>query len=276
MSGLVTLTTDFGLTDEYVGVMKGVILSLAPTTQIIDLSHGIEPQNIAQAAYLIDNSSRYFPDDTVHVLVVDPGVGSNRRLILVGARRQLFLAPDNGVLSLVIDDEFSFAHAVTNKELYLHPVSRTFHGRDILAPVAAHLAAGIAAETVGPPLDRNELTQLHLAASVSTDGKSIKGGVIQVDRFGNLITNIHRQTAQKLADENNASVLTVIIGARTINNIVACYAETAPGELLALFGSRDYLEIAINHGDAGKLLGITTGEIVQLRTDKKVTLHTAQ
>ncbi|MDH3359956.1 MAG: SAM-dependent chlorinase/fluorinase [Desulfobulbaceae bacterium] len=274
MSGLVTLTTDFGLTDEYVGIMKGVILSLAPTTQIVDLSHEIEPQNIAQAAYLINSSRQYFPDNTIHILVVDPGVGSNRRMILVGARRQLFLAPDNGVLSLVFDDnELDFAHAITNEELYLHPVSQTFHGRDILAPVAAHLAKGLAVETVGPPLDSKELKQLNLAASISTDGKSIIGRVIQIDRFGNLITNIHRHDLQKLTASSTGSTLTVTVGTSTINNLVAYYAEATPGELLALFGSRDYLEIAINKGNAGKYLGINTGKIVELKNDKKVTLH---
>ncbi|MDH3392872.1 MAG: SAM-dependent chlorinase/fluorinase, partial [Desulfobulbaceae bacterium] len=147
MSRIITLTTDFGLTDEYVGVMKGVILSLSPAARIIDLSHGVEPQNITQAAYLINSGSLYFPDNTLHIVVVDPGVGSKRRLILVGARQQLFLAPDNGVLSLLLGDEsFDFAYEIANTELFGKSVSKTFHGRDILAPVAAHLSTGIPPE----------------------------------------------------------------------------------------------------------------------------------
>lgn len=276
MSGIITLTTDFGLEDEYVGVMKGVILTLAPTTSIIDLSHGIKPQNVVQAAHTIYNGSNYFPDNAVHVVVVDPGVGGSRRLILVGARRQLFLAPDNGVLSLLLNKrEFTFARAVTNEELFLKPVSGTFHGRDILAPVAAHLADGLPSEKVGPPLECSELTQLDLAASLSPDGRSIKGTVIQIDHFGNLITNIDRQTVQELGITNQ-SHLTVEIGHRVITGINVCYEESEPGGVLALFGSRDYLEIAINQGDAGKILGISIGEIVQLHTDKKVPLQATQ
>ena len=274
MSGIITLTTDFGLADEYAGVMKGVILALAPAARIIDLSHGIEPQNIAQAAYLINSGSRYFPDNTVHLVVVDPGVGSNRRLLLVGARRQLFLAPDNGVLSLLLNGEdFSFAHLVANEELFAKPVSKTFHGRDILAPVAAHIATGIALNKVGPRLRREELTQLHLGATLAPDGKSIEGLVIQVDRFGNLITNIDRQTTQQLADKSGGTALTVMIGDRVISNLADCYDDVPPGEVLSLFGSRNYLEIAVNQGNANKFLGVIVGDIVQLRTGKSFSLQ---
>ena len=272
MSGLITLTTDFGLADEYVGVMKGVIFGLAPATQIIDLSHGIEPQNIVQAACVIENGSRYFPENTVHIVVVDPGVGGPRKLVLVGARNQLFLAPDNGVLSLLLaPDEFQFAHAITNEDLYRKPVSRTFHGRDILAPVAVHLATGIPVEKVGPRVERKELKLIDLAPCLSEDGKVITGKVIQIDRFGNLLTNIDRQIAQQIGTDNPDVEVTVTIGNRRINRIATCYENVPPGEVLALFGSRNSLEIAINQGNAKKHLGIATGEIVQLRTNQKST-----
>ncbi len=260
------MTTDFGQEDEYVGVMKGVILSRNPATNIIDLSHGIEPHNLTQAAFLINSGSRYFPDHTIHIVVVDPGVGGTRRLILVGTRRQFFLAPDNGVLSLLLNDEdFTFARAVTNEELFVKPVSHTFHGRDIMAPVAAHLAAGIAAETVGALLDRDELTQLPLAPSLTTDGKGIEGMVIQVDHFGNLVTNIDRQTVQQLIDNNAENKLTVSIGDQEIDNLGTYFDEVLPGELLSLFGSRDYLEIAANQGSAKKLLGVSVKDGVQIK-----------
>ncbi|MDH4322247.1 MAG: SAM-dependent chlorinase/fluorinase [Desulfobulbaceae bacterium] len=267
MSGLVVLTTDFGLHDEYVGVMKGVIAGLAPVTQVIDLSHGIEPHNIAQAAHLLDSSCRFFPDQTIHVVVVDPGVGSERRLILVGARRQLFLAPDNGVLSLLLGNEdFTFARAVVNDALFIKPVSRTFHGRDILAPVAAQLAAGLDATAVGPELARHELTELPLRPLLAADGQGMDGMVVQVDRFGNLITNIPRAAAQGLGCGTTGIAVSITVGGKTIAGLAACYSEVQTGELLALFGSRDYLEIAINQGNAAKYLGVSAGEIVQLRT----------
>ena len=266
MSRIITLTTDFGLTDEYVGVMKGVILSLSPAARIIDLSHGIEPQNITQAAYLINSGSLYFPDNTLHIVVVDPGVGSKRRLILVGARQQLFLAPDNGVLSLLLGDEsFDFAYEIANTELFGKSVSKTFHGRDILAPVAAHLSTGIPLEEVGPRLDHKELTQLHLGATLAPDGKSVAGLVVQIDRFGNLITNIDRQTAQQIIGNNTEDTLTVKVGEQIIKNLATCYDEVPTGSALALFGSRDYLEIAINQGNAAIFFDVAIGDTVHMQ-----------
>jgi len=274
MSRLIALTTDFGWNDEYVGVMKGVIIGVTPSARILDLSHDVEPQNIAQAAYLIHGACRFFPDQTIHVVVVDPGVGTSRRLVLVGARKQLFLAPDNGVLSLLLNDEdFSFARVVANEKLFIRPVSRTFHGRDILAPVAAHLAAGLSADAIGPPLGRTELTILPLAPSLAADGKWLEGRIVQVDRFGNLLTNIDRHTVEKFTADNEGNAFSVIVGGRTITRLADCYAEGQAGGLLALFGSREYLEIAINQGHAGKFLGVSTGEVVSLRTNPKVTLY---
>ena len=268
MNKLITLTTDFGLTDEYVGVMKGVIYNLAPNTQIIDLCHGIEPQNIAQAAYLINSSTRYFSDNTIHIVVVDPGVGGNRRLILIRARKQLFLAPDNGVLTLLLNNkDFEFARAITNKELFTKPTSQTFHGRDILAPIAAHLATGATAEKIGPLVNYNSLTQLNLAPTIISESRKIMGTVIQVDRFGNLITNIERPIIQRLIKTKHINKITVTIGSKTFTNHTDCYDEALPGELLSLFGSRGYLEISLNQGNAAKFLGISLGEIVELQID---------
>lgn len=268
MSKLITLTTDFGLEDEYVGVMKGVILSLAPSARIVDLSHGIEPQNIVQAAYLIDSGSRFFPDNTIHIIVVDPGVGGKRKLILAGARGQLFLTPDNGILSLLINnDEISFARELVNEKLFIHPVGKTFHGRDILAPVAAHLTTDAAVEEVGPLIEPEKLVQLNLAPVIKAGGNEITGTVIHIDRFGNLITNIEKQMAKHLFTNGNKPKPSVIIGNQTIINHVDCYQNAENDGLLTLFGSRGYLEISINNGNAAKFLGISIGDIVNLEVN---------
>lgn len=266
MGTIITLTTDFGLSDEYVGVMKGVILAHTPDARIVDLTHNIPPQDIRFAAYIIASAHNYFPANTLHVIVVDPGVGSNRRIVLLQAKSQLFLAPDNGVLSLLLSEKrFQAAFEVTCDHLFLSPVSDTFHGRDIFAPVAAHLAAGMPPEEVGSPLACKNLTRLPLPkVHIDSTSKSLSGAVIGIDHFGNLITNIHQEDYRKLPAVLRDKKISVEIRDTTIPGIHTSYALVLPGELLAIFGSRGYLEIACNQGNAAQHLNAVLNDTVTL------------
>lgn len=261
MSKIITLTTDFGLADEYVGVMKGVILNIAPAAVIVDLCHAVDRHNLRYAAWLVGASWRYFPNGTIHLVVVDPGVGGNRRLILVRAGGHTFLAPDNGVLTPVIRDHFKAAFAVTNEEYFLNPVSSTFHGRDILAPVAARLAKGLAATAVGESLPREALAILdHAGARLVADRGTITGEILAADRFGNLLTNI---SAEQIGALVPADVTPVIrLKAAAIHGMVDAYCRVPAGEPLAIIGSRGFLEIAVNQGSAAGFTGARPGDPV--------------
>ena len=267
MSRIITLTTDFGLENEYVGVMKGVILARAPQATIVDLSHAIERQNIRQAALLIKSAYRFFPDKTIHLVIVDPGVGSNRKLILLHAERHLFLGPDNGVLGLLLEAEhFQAAYEVQCEQYYLKPMSATFHGRDILAPVAAQLAAGLDPEAVGPVIARQTLKKPEFVeARIDSIQATIKGEITGKDHFGNLQTNITASSLNKLCG-NEKSIALVSIGNETIAGIQTAYAHKAPGEILAIVGSRGVLEIAVNQGNAATLLDAGIGDEVTIYT----------
>lgn len=266
MNRLITLTTDFGLSDEYVGVMKGVILSHAPGARIVDLSHGIPPQDIGFAASIIYSSYRYFPKGTLHVIVVDPGVGSNRRIVLLSSEGQLFLAPDNGVLSMLLTKtNVDSINEVTCDHLFLSPISRTFHGRDIFAPVAAHLANGFSPDKVGPQLGNKELTTIDLP-EVLIDQKrgKLTGSVVSVDHFGNLTTNIHRDEYNHLVGTDFEGSVTVSIKGQVIDGLQTAYSAVSREAPLAIFGSRDYLEIAVNKGNAARYFNASPGDQVTL------------
>lgn len=270
MSRIITLTTDFGLVNEYVGVMKGVILARAPQATIVDLSHAIERQNIRQAALLIKSAFRFFPDKTIHLVIVDPGVGSNRKLILLQTERHLFLGPDNGVLGLLLEAEhFQAAYEVQCEQYYLAPMSATFHGRDILAPVAAHLAAGLDPAAVGPVIARQTLKKPELAeARIDSIQATITGEITGKDHFGNLQTNITASSLNKLCGKEKSKAL-VTIGNETIAGIQTAYVHKAPGEILAIVGSRGVLEIAVNQGNAATLLDAGIGDEVTIYTPPK-------
>ena len=265
MNKIITLTTDFGLSDEYAGVMKGVILARAPAATIVDICHAVPRQDIVQAALLIKSAYVFFPKGSIHLVVVDPGVGSKRRLILLLADGHMFLAPDNGVLSLLLDpDIVGAAYEIQCKQYYLSPVSKTFHGRDILAPVAAGLAAGLDPQETGPLLDFQELRRIafdepHIDAG---QGK-ISGTIISRDHFGNLQTNIGEKCLKSLWTQRVMSVKITVKG-RVISGIQDSYAATAPGDLLAVVNSRGFVEIACNQDDAGALLGAGPGDTVVL------------
>ena len=260
---IITLTTDFGLADGYVGTMKGIILGIAPTVTIVDISHDISPQDVREAAYTLYAAYPYFPQGTIHVVVVDPGVGSDRRAIALRTPQATFVAPDNGVLSYVVAGERveEMVH-LTNPRYHLSPVSRTFHGRDIFAPAAAHLARGIPLAELGEPL--TEIITFSLPRpQVRPDG-TIVGEVIHVDRFGNLITSI---VPKDLTDHFLLREGIIQIKGLSIRGIANNYAEGTPGKLLALIGSSNHLEIAVSGGSASQTLEAEVGDEVLLKVE---------
>lgn len=259
-SGVITLTTDFGKSDPYVGVMKGVILNINPQIQIVDITHAIPPQDIHGAAFIIDSAYRYFPTGSIHVVVVDPGVGSMRRAIICQTETAYFICPDNGVLSHVLDDGVLYrAVAVDNTAYCLPEISNTFHGRDIFAPVAAHLSRGIALSDFGRAV--NNLLRLSSSAPHVTD-TSIIGRVIWIDRFGNLITNISREILESTIVHENFAIRA---GNVEVNRLNRSYAESNVGECLAIIGSFGQLEISVNQGNAAHLLELKRGDPIVVR-----------
>lgn len=257
---IITLTTDFGTQDHFVAAMKGVILSRAPRATIVDVTHDIAPHAITEGAFVLDEAWRTFPRKTIHVCVVDPGVGSARRPVLVEAGGHYFLGPDNGVLALVYQREKKAkVRHVSNEKLFRHPVSRTFHGRDIFAPVAAHLAAGARPATVGPRIDDYRRPPSFFPGH--TGKRFWTGQVLKVDRFGNLITNFAiAEFAQVLLRPFELQA-----GPRTLTQLTGTYADAPFGEPIVVVGSSGYLEICLNQANAAKFLGCEAGAPLELR-----------
>ncbi|MGD9972438.1 MAG: S-adenosyl-l-methionine hydroxide adenosyltransferase family protein [Desulfatirhabdiaceae bacterium] len=258
---VITLLTDFGLHHEYVGVMKGVILSILPPVRIVDLSHGIGPQDITAAAYMIFAAYPYFPKGTVHVVVVDPGVGSHRNMIAASCGGHFFVAPDNGLLTKIVEsEEFEQAVRITNTDYFLPNISRTFHGRDVFAPVAAHVASGVGLEKLGHPVQSRDLVHLlGLDPDISLDG-TLKGRVVTSDHFGNLITNISEIHLMNICPKHLWHLLEITVGNHGIQGMKRCYSQVDVGMPLAVIGSRGYLEIAVNSGSAAELLQFKNGQ----------------
>jgi len=256
---LITLTTDFGTADHFAGVMKGVILDIAPRARIVDITHEIEPYDVNQAAFVIAQAWRYFPKKTAHVIVIDPGVGSARRPILAQAGGQFFIAPDNGVLSMIYDSGPHTVRTISNPKLMSKMISRTFHGRDVFAPAAAHLASGVAPAKFGKRID-DYVRSSTLKPRRAADG-AIAGTVLKVDRFGNLITNLHIDDFPGV----RTRPMELRIGGERIHRLALTFAEAAIGELFVIVGSSGYLEIAANQASAAKLLGCGAGVPVELR-----------
>ncbi len=254
----ISLLTDFGLEDAYVGQMKAVILSRNPTAQIIDLCHALPCQDIQAAALMLHASWSFFPAGTVHVTVVDPGVGTCRHILVALSAEQLFIAPDNGILFPLIEEQISTQiRILKNPTLFATKSSSTFHGRDIMAPAAARLASGFPFAEVGPVVEPAACVRLHLSKPLITENR-IQGQILSSDHFGNLRTNIREADLQCLAP---LAHLRVSICGKQLS-ISKTYAETQPGALLALLDSAGYLEIAVNQGKATKLLACTVGETV--------------
>jgi S-adenosylmethionine hydrolase len=255
---VIALLTDFGLRDHYVGVMKGVALSICPDAQLVDLTHEIAPQQIDAAVLQLDASYRFFPPGTVFLCVIDPGVGSERRALAIDADGYRFVGPDNGLFSTVLARASSWrAVEVVNPRYALPDVSRTFEGRDRFAPAAAWLAQGLALEALGPAV--NTIGTRHMAAPV-LDGNAIDGEVVAIDHFGNLITNVTRADVAALAAPYEVGV-----AGRRVPHVVSTYAEAPVGFACVLFGSSDRLEIAVRNGSAASRFGVGVGAAVNVR-----------
>ncbi len=246
---LITLTTDFGYKDPFAGVMKGVILGINPKAEVIDLSHGISPQNVREGAFVLLSSYRYFRPKTIHVVVVDPSVGSKRRAIAVETKDYIFLGPDNGVLSWAVDENrMVSAVEITSSDFITDKISHTFQGRDIFAPAAAHLSLGVSIRDMGPKIE--EIISIPFPRPEISDGE-IRGEVLYIDQFGNLITNIPQKFEEKIKE--------VRAGKIKISGISASYSDVDVGEIVSVFGSSGYLEIAKNQGSAKSAIDIDVG-----------------
>jgi S-adenosylmethionine hydrolase len=262
---IVTLLSDFGTRDEYVGVVKGVILTVAPQVTIVDISHHIAPQDVPAAADMLAAAFPHFPSGTVHLAVVDPGVGSGRGIVCAEIAGHRLLAPDNGLLTRVLAEHgVQRVHQVTNRRLFRCPVSPTFHGRDIFAPVAGHLAKGGDMGDLGPPQNPAELQRLDLRTPHwAPDRRRIDGSVIAVDHFGNLVTNIARRDLDSMVrDAQQPGDLCVGIAQHRLGGVVPYYGCVPPGHPLAVIGGRGRLEIAVNGGSAAAYFASATGQDV--------------
>ncbi|MCY4404163.1 MAG: SAM-dependent chlorinase/fluorinase [Candidatus Poribacteria bacterium] len=277
---IITLTTDFGTSDVYVGVMKGVILNINPQAQIIDITHDVSHQNIHEAAFTINAAYRYFPKGTIHVIVVDPGVGSNRQAIVCKTENAVFVCPNNGVLTYLLqnietetNNHKPNAVIIENPTYHLPQVSNTFHGRDIFAPVAAHLSRGVSLSQIGTPIQN--IVQLPIP-TVKSDNDILTGEIIKIDSFGNLTTNISEDVLTSFlfsSAQNNTHTgalckhadnikFEIKIDSICLKKLNSSYAESAVGEPLAIINSFGLLEIAINTGNAEACLGVKIGDNV--------------
>ena len=276
-SRIITLTTDFGASDVYVGVMKGVILNINPEAQIVDITHAIPPQDIHEAAFTIHAAHRFFPKDTIHLIVVDPGVGSSRQAIVCHTDSAFFVCPNNGVLSYVLQDvemeDIPDSVVIENPTYLLPQVSNTFHGRDIFAPVAAHISIGVSLKEIGIPI--HNLVRFPISTAQCSDNV-LTGQVIKIDSFGNLITNISEEmlgtflfspTQNKvlvdiLCKHADSAEFEIRVGTTCLKKLNRSYAESEAGESLAIIGSFGLLEIAVNLGNAGTRYGLKRGDTV--------------
>jgi S-adenosyl-L-methionine hydrolase (adenosine-forming) len=254
---VVTLTTDFGLQEHFVGVMKGVILNINPDVELVDLCHNVNSYDVFDAAFTIAQSYRYFPSNTIHLIVIDPGVGTNRRPILVRTMEHKFVAPDNGVLSLIYEREESVeVRHITADHYFLNPVSNTFHARDIFSPVVGWLSKGVEVDKFGDPID--DYAKFAAPKPKQVSDNLIKGVTIKVDKFGNVITNITPQDVPQLFSDNPPS-FKIIINSQEVTKLNLAYSMGKPSEIFAIVGSSGFLEICTNRGSAAKALNVTRG-----------------
>ena len=260
---IITLTTDFGNVDHYVGALKGVICNIYPYSKIVDITHNISPQNISQANYVIENAYRYFPQRTIHVCVIDPGVGGSRKPILIETKNYYFIGPNNGIFTSVLEQE-DVVHVIelTKEQYWLHDIkgtvstSSTFHGRDIFAPIAAHLAKGIAVKDFGESLNKDELVKLPVV-NCERNGKKCVGLVKYIDHFGNIITNIPDSfLSQKIQGK---------IKGTDFKGMYLCYTEGELNKLASIKSSNGYLEIFVNKGSAAKVTNAKIGDKVEIK-----------
>ncbi len=262
----VTLLTDFGLEDAWVGIMKGVILGINPEARIVDITHQIPPHDTAAAAWTLAAAYPYFPRGTVHIVVVDPGVGSDRDIICARCGDHIFVAPDNGVLSSILGSGAGTGdiRIVNNSDLWLDSISNTFHGRDIMAPVGAHLSLFQDIATTGPAAAFARLVHLDLPKPVLTDSGELRGTVIMIDHFGNAVTNIDRTALERFQAANGGCRPEIAVGKHHISGLSDAYSQARAGQPLALFGSMGYLEIAIFSQDARREMNLARGDQVRV------------
>jgi S-adenosyl-L-methionine hydrolase (adenosine-forming) len=267
MSGaIIALTTDFGLADGYVGTMKGVILGICPKASLVDICHDIRPQAVRQAAYVLRAAAPYFPPGTVHLVVVDPGVGGARRPVVVQTARTTYVAPDNGVLAEALSqDPAHLAIHLTDPRYHLPQVSATFQGRDLFAPAAAHLACGTDPRNLGEEISAASLVSLpRLTLEHRADGAWL-GEVLHVDRFGNLVTSV-RWPFPDGRPTSAGRPLAILVGGARIEGLSRTFSDVAPGDLVAYVGSSGHLEVAIREGKAAARLGVDVGDPVVIES----------
>jgi len=264
---LITLLSDFGLRDPYVAEMKAVILTLCPEARIIDISHFIEKFDVRMGAFVLASAARYFPKDTIHVAVVDPSVGTRRRGVLVATKHAFYIGPDNGLLMLAAQrDAIMHVYSIKNPKLMLTRVSSTFHGRDVFAPAAAHLANGTPPGYFGREI--KDYVVPHFATPLQR-GDKIVGEILHVDDFGNIITNVMRRVFEKTLFKPKEP-LCLRLGKKSFRaNLCSAYGDVAPEVALVLIGSHDFLEIAVNQGNAAKKFRVKTGDRVVVSAVEK-------
>jgi S-adenosylmethionine hydrolase len=258
---IITFTSDFGLSDWFVGVVHGVIHGLCPGARVVDLTHDIPPGHVERAAFVLEASARDFPAGTVHLAVVDPGVGTDRRVLAVKARGQWFVGPDNGLLDWAFTDPKAEAHAVTESRYFRTPVSRTFHARDVFAPVAAYLACGEPLERFGPRV--TDPARLGRAMPRRVDGR-LMGRVMFVDHFGNALTNLTEDDLSDAFPKVPEARIAIRVADREIRGLARAYGDQKPGTLLGIMGSSGRLEIAQVGGNASERLGLGEGDEVSV------------
>ena len=259
-NAIITLTTDYGLNDHLVGTLQGVILKINPEATIVDITHNVAPFDLLDGALAIGSAYSYFPARTIHVVVIDPGVGTERRPLLVSADNQYFVAPDNGVLSLIYErDPSAVVRHATAEHYYLQPVSKTFHGRDVFAPIAAWLTKGWQTASMGEEI--TDYKKFAMPKPKASDGV-VKGIVMRVDGFGNLITNFRVEDLPESALTNGEVKLQV--GTHAVSRMVPTFASGNGGEAVAYVGSSGFVEIAVNKGNASRTLSIGRGTAVVL------------
>jgi len=260
---VITLLTDFGLRDHFVGVMKGVVMGICPEAMVVDITHDLSAMVVGEAAFLLGCAYPYFPAGTVHVAVVDPGVGGPRRPLAARCGEHLFVGPDNGVMSYAFDEVDDWqAVAITNPKRCLADVSATFHGRDIFAPAAAHLAAGVPLEDLGAAIQ--DPMRLDLPTPRETP-RGLEAHVLHVDRFGNLITDLKREALQRWLGGDEAGRVIIEAGQGSLRGVRDCYEAVPEGRPLAIVGSTGRLELAINRGRASDRFRLGYGDAILLR-----------
>jgi S-adenosylmethionine hydrolase len=254
---IVTLTTDFGTSDHFVGTIKGVILNINPSAQVVDICNSVNSYDLLDGAITISQAYNYYPPNTIHMVVVDPGVGTTRRPILVNTGRHLFVAPDNGVLSLIYErEERCLVRHISAEHYFLQPVSNTFHGRDVFAAAAGYLSKGVEPQKMGDEI--TDYVRFAAPKPKPASDKLIKGVIIKVDKFGNLITNFTAHDVPLLLAES-PKPFKILIGKSEVTKLRTAYAQGSPGEVFAILGSMGYLEIATNRGSAARTIGADKG-----------------